>query len=156
MAIVGITALGPILGAAGYYLQIPAMFWMGALISVFTLYMDLASNTIKFPFTHIAFIVVGGYLDNHWLHGAAAGLFVHQGLEAIMMTINLNRTTSCNNNKTASGEIIDADFLDTIQEGKIVVQCPECSRKLRIPSKRQLLITCTACKHKFEYDADCQ
>jgi hypothetical protein len=33
---------------------------------------------------------------------------------------------------------------------KVIVICPNCSQKLRVPSNRSILVTCAKCSHKFK------
>lgn len=42
------------------------------------------------------------------------------------------------------------EIVENDHDSEIIISCPQCSLKLRIPSGRTLLITCTKCNYKFE------
>jgi hypothetical protein len=81
--IIALTAVGPVLGAAGWFLSIPWLFWLGAAFAAVNLFMNLASGVMKLPLLPLLLIVIGAIFLDPWTRGAAAGLLVWTALESL-------------------------------------------------------------------------
>ena len=86
-----VTALGPVLGGAGWFLQIPWLFWVGVAFCVVTLALNLASGVMRLPLFPVLFVGVTAFLVNPWYAGAGLGLVIWTALEAIGEVIGLRR-----------------------------------------------------------------
>ena len=78
-----ITFAGPILGIVGLGIDVQALFWIGVIICAFNLFMNLASGVMNFPLIPGVLVVAGGIYWSPWFMGAALGLVVWTGLEAL-------------------------------------------------------------------------
>jgi Zn finger protein HypA/HybF involved in hydrogenase expression len=36
-----------------------------------------------------------------------------------------------------------------IENSKVIIQCPKCSQKLRVPNNKKIEISCKSCQHKW-------
>jgi hypothetical protein len=77
-----LVAAGPALSAVGHYLEWPVVFWLGVLVAAGNLWMDVASEVMKFPIIPIALVVGGAIMLAPWWYGAAVGLLVWTALDA--------------------------------------------------------------------------
>ena len=88
-----ITASGPIVGVLGLYFGSPIMFWIGVVISLFNLFMNLASGAMSRPILPVLFVAAGGVLTAAialvgnaigppWYYGWGLGLLTWTALEA--------------------------------------------------------------------------
>lgn len=77
------TALGPLVGGAGWFFSIGWLFWVGATLAAINLFLNLASGAMKLPILPTALMIVGGAALNPWYRGVAAGLLVWTALESL-------------------------------------------------------------------------
>ncbi|MEA2872004.1 MAG: hypothetical protein QOH67_1980 [Hyphomicrobiales bacterium] len=78
-----LTALGPIVAAAGYYFDLSVIFWIGVALAAFNLFMNLASGALKFPWIELGVVAIGSLIFSPWYFGAGIGLVAATALEAI-------------------------------------------------------------------------
>jgi len=57
-----ITALGPLVGGAGWLLEISWLFWIGVAICALTMFLDVASGAMKLPVLPVLFMGVSAFL----------------------------------------------------------------------------------------------
>jgi hypothetical protein len=81
LAFVSFTLLGPIVGAIGFYLSLPIVFWIGVGLAGLNLFMNLASGVMKLPLLPGACVILGGMLLFPWYEGAGTGLLAWTALE---------------------------------------------------------------------------
>jgi len=86
-----ITALGPVLGGAGWFLQVPWLFWIGVAICLMTLALNLASGILKLPLFPVLFVGITAFVVTPWYVGAGLGLVIWTALEAVGEVIGLRR-----------------------------------------------------------------
>ena len=77
-----ITLSGPILGAGGYFLELPWLLWVGVALCLINLFMNLASGVMKLPVLPIVAVVIGATVVSPWYLGAGYGLLVYTATEA--------------------------------------------------------------------------
>ncbi len=78
-----VTMLGPVFAVAGYFIGSVWLFWVGVGVCVVTLFLNLASGTMRFPVLPIAFMVAGAvYANSIWI-GLAGGLVAWTTVEAV-------------------------------------------------------------------------
>ena len=77
-----ITLSGPILGASGYFLEMPWLLRVGIALCLLNLFMNLASGVMKLPVLPIVAVVIGATVVSPWYLGAGYGLIVWTSIEA--------------------------------------------------------------------------
>ncbi len=78
-----VTWSGPVVSVVGLYLDSSVTFWIGVAIACFNLFMNVASEAMRFPLLPLAFVVVGAIFWQSWYMGAAFGILTWTVLEAI-------------------------------------------------------------------------
>lgn len=86
-----VTVSGPLLGAAGWFLSISWLFWLGVALCAITLFLNMASGVMKLPVLPVLFMAVASVVLNPWYVGIGAGLLVWTALESIGEVIGLKR-----------------------------------------------------------------
>jgi len=78
-----VTALGPLLGATGWFLHMSFLFWLGVAVCALTLFLNMASGAMKLPVLPVAFMVFFAGVVSPWWLGVGAGLVAWTALETI-------------------------------------------------------------------------
>lgn len=86
-----VTVSGPLLGAAGWFLSISWLFWLGVALCAITLFLNMASGVMKLPVLPVLFMAVAAVVLNPWYVGIGAGLLGWTALESIGEVIGLKR-----------------------------------------------------------------
>ena len=76
------TALGPILGGIGLYSGFQFLFWLGVVLAVINLILNVASGAMNFPILPAIFALAGCFVWPIWYVGLGAGLLVWTAIEA--------------------------------------------------------------------------
>lgn len=85
------TALGPILGAVGWFLSLGWLFWVGVAFCVITLFLNMVSGVMKLPVLPVLFMAIAAAFLSPWYVGLGAGLLIWTALESIGEVIGLKR-----------------------------------------------------------------
>lgn len=85
------TAAGPVLGGAGWFMNIMWLFWVGALLCVINLFMNLTSGVMKLPVLPVLFMAIAVPLVSPWYVGLAGGLIAWTALESIGEVVGLRK-----------------------------------------------------------------
>lgn len=85
------TALGPLVGAAGWFLSISWLFWVGVVLCAITLFLNIASGVMKFPLLPVAFMAGAAALFSPWYVGIGIGLVTWTALESAGEIIGLKK-----------------------------------------------------------------
>lgn len=78
-----ITALGPFTGGAGWFFEIPWLFWAGVVICAITMLLNIASGVMKLPILPVLFMVIAALIQDLWYVGAGIGLLVWTTFEVV-------------------------------------------------------------------------
>ena len=62
LAFTPFTFSGPAVGILGVYFDSPTIFWIGAALASFNLFMNLASGAMRFPMLPLAAVLLGGVI----------------------------------------------------------------------------------------------
>ena len=65
----------------GYFAEFSWLFWIGAGFSAANLFMNLASDTIRFPFLTIIYVVIAFQFVEPWYVAVALGLIMDAAIE---------------------------------------------------------------------------
>lgn len=85
------TAAGPVLGGVGWFMNIMWLFWVGALLCVINLFMNLASGVMKLPVLPVLFMAIAAPLVSPWYVGLAVGLIAWTALESVGEVVGLRK-----------------------------------------------------------------
>lgn len=85
------TALGPLLGAAGWLLSLSWLFWTGVVLCAINLFLNIASGVMKLPVSPVLFMAVSAAFLSPWFVGFGAGLLVWTALESVGEVVGLKR-----------------------------------------------------------------
>ena len=77
----GLPLFGGIAGLVGYFAEFAWLFWIGAGFSAANLFMNLASDTIRFPFLTIIYVVIAFQFVEPWYVAVALGLIMDAAIE---------------------------------------------------------------------------
>jgi len=93
-------------------------------------------------------IGLGGSRDDLSRGTEIIGFFVFTIVALIIWGIKRGKTTTA----TIEGDETHGDFQSPpkSENAKIIIDCPKCFQKLRIPSGRRLRVSCPTCAHVFE------
>jgi len=86
-----VTALGPLVGGAGWFFEISWLFWIGVAICAFTMFLNVASGVMKLPVLPVLFMGVAAFLISPWYAGAGLGLAIWTALQAVGEVIGLKK-----------------------------------------------------------------
>jgi hypothetical protein len=86
-----ITALGPIVGGAGWFLEMSWLFWIGVAICALTMFLNVASGVMKLPVLPVLFMGVAAFLTSPWYVGVGLGLLIWTALESVGEVIGLKK-----------------------------------------------------------------
>lgn len=86
-----LTASGPVVGGAGWFLSYSWLFWVGVALCVITLFLNVASGVMKFPILPLLFMVVAAAFLSPWYVGLGVGLLVWTTLDSIGEVIGLKK-----------------------------------------------------------------
>lgn len=86
-----VTAAGPLLGAGGWFTQTMWLFWVGVVVCVITLFLNMASGVMKLPVLPILFMVIAAVLLTPWYVGLGVGLVAWTALESIGEVVGLRK-----------------------------------------------------------------
>lgn len=75
--------LGSVIGFLGLYLDQSIAFWIGAILALANLSLDLVSGSMRLPILPAALMIVAAGILDPWYVGAAAGLFAWTALSGI-------------------------------------------------------------------------
>ena len=78
-----VTLFGAALGGVGWLIQVPWLLWIGVIVCILNLALNLASGVMKLPILPALFMLVGAVVATPWWYGVAVGLIVYTGLEAL-------------------------------------------------------------------------
>lgn len=82
---------GPLLGATGWLLSLSWLFWVGVVLCVITLFMNMASGAMKLPILPVAFMAGAAAFFSPWYVGIGAGLLIWTALESVGHVVGLKR-----------------------------------------------------------------
>ncbi|WP_257285860.1 hypothetical protein [Endozoicomonas sp. SESOKO1] len=82
-----LTATGPTLGAIGYFSEVAPLFWTGVFVAAFTVFMNVASGVIKFPFIETGITVCAAIYFDPWFTGIGIGLLIAMALDTVFEII---------------------------------------------------------------------
>lgn len=85
------TASGPLLGAAGWFLSLSWIFWIGVSMCAINLFLNLASGAMKLPVLPAAFMVGAAVLFSPWYVGLSVGLVAWTALESAGEIIGIKK-----------------------------------------------------------------
>lgn len=85
------TALGPLFGAAGWFLSLGWLFWVGVALCGITLFLNMASGVMKLPVLPVLFMAVAAAFLSPWYVGIGAGLLIWTALESVGEVVGLKR-----------------------------------------------------------------
>ena len=77
----GLPLFGGIAGLVGYLVNYSWLFWIGAGFSAANLFMNLASDTIRFPFLTIIYVAIAFQFVEPWYVAVALGLIMDAAIE---------------------------------------------------------------------------
>ena len=78
-------AAGPVLGFYGHYLELPIVFWIGVILALANLFLDLASRVMNLPLIPLVLIVICAGMLSPWWYGAAVGVLAWPVLDGLGM-----------------------------------------------------------------------
>ena len=74
------TASGPLLGAAGWFLPLSWLFWVGVAICAITLFLNVESGVMNSPVLPVLFMWVAAAFFGPWYVGLGVGLLIWTAL----------------------------------------------------------------------------
>jgi hypothetical protein len=79
------TMSGPLLGTIGWFLNIQWLLWIGVVLAVINLVMNIASGAMKLPVFPVMFMLAASVLFNPWYIGVGvgAGLLIWTAIESV-------------------------------------------------------------------------
>jgi len=86
-----VTVAGPILGASGWFTQTMWLFWIGVVVCVITLFLNVASGVMKLPVLPVLFMAVAAILLSPWYVGLGVGLIAWTALESVGEIVGLRK-----------------------------------------------------------------
>ena len=104
---------------------------------------------ITFGFAGIICLMISFTSDNNLGRGTGIiGFLVFIIVALLIWGIKRGKTTTA----TIEGYESHSDFQPPpkAENAKIIIDCPKCFHKLRIPSGRRLRVSCSKCAHIFE------
>lgn len=88
---IGLPLFGGIAGLVGFFAEVSWLFWIGASFSAANLFMNLASETIRFPFLTIVYVVVAFQFVEPWYVAVALGLVMDAAIEFAGIVLRMFR-----------------------------------------------------------------
>ena len=85
------TALGPLLGAAGWLFSLSWLFWLAVVLCGITLFLNMASGVMKLPVLPVLFMAGAAAFLSPWYVGIGAGLLIWTALEFVGEIVGLKR-----------------------------------------------------------------
>jgi hypothetical protein len=78
-----VTLSGPLVGAIGYFFDLPVVFWIGVALAGFNLFMNLASGAMKGAPLPMLVAAIFAVFIAPWYVGAAVGFLVYTAVEGL-------------------------------------------------------------------------
>lgn len=84
-------ASGPLLGAAGWFISLSWLFWIGVALCAITLLLNMASGVMKLPILPVAFMAGASAFFSPWYVGLGVGLVAWTAFESVGEIIGLKK-----------------------------------------------------------------
>src|SRR5205085_4876804 len=89
-------------------------------------------------------------VERHWALYVSSGIAIAVVGWAIIWTYRRRRVLVPDTTPHVDPAVYRKDVV--VKDAKVVVSCPRCSGRLRIPSQLgTLVVTCPNCKHRWDY-----
>ena len=96
-------------------------------------------------------ILILGYIEKHFDWFGILVIFIMGGaLYDLIVRRKQQYAPSGEKELNTDSQCPQNDLPPDSASSKIIIDCPKCSQKLRIPSGRQLRVTCPICTQLFE------